>query len=150
MVFTEHVILKLSLSRADVRTPMHAHCGNGHFCPAAPMRHAPAGNFPLLPNSCGPNKPKTTSKPDRGSLLLGTLAQTIGFHALILLKKSTILTPTPHPPIMEVFSFELVVRFPEIAQASSSLLGCCNHHHHHWRKPSSLPYSLPASYEYEQ
>ena len=32
---------------------------------------------------------------------------------------------------MEVFSFELVVRFPEIAQASSSLLGCCNHHHHH-------------------
>ena len=35
-----------------------------------------------------------------------------------------------HPPIMEVFSFELVVRFPEIAQASSSLLGCCNHHHH--------------------
>ena len=31
-----------------------------------------------------------------------------------------------------VFSFELlVVRFPEIAQASSSLLGCCNHHHHH-------------------
>ena len=29
---------------------------------------------------------------------------------------------------MEVFSFELVVRFPEIAQASSSLLGCCNHH----------------------
>ena len=68
---------KLSLSRADVRTPMHAHCGNGHFCPAAPMRHAPAGNFPLLPNSCGPNKPKTTSKPDRGSLLLGTLAQTL-------------------------------------------------------------------------
>ena len=47
----------------------------------------------------------------------------------ILLKKSTILTPTPHPPIMEVFCFELVVRFPEIAQASSSLLGCCNHHH---------------------
>ena len=28
-------------------------------------------------------------------------------------------------------SFELVVRFPEIAHASSSLLGCCNHHHHH-------------------
>ena len=36
---------------------------------------------------------------------------------------------TPHR--MEVFSFELlVVRFPEIAQASSSLLGCYNHHHH--------------------
>ena len=34
---------------------------------------------------------------------------------------------------MEVFSFELVVRFPEIAQASSSLLGCCNHHHHSTR-----------------
>ena len=68
---------KLSLSRADVRTPMHAHCGNGHFCPAAPTRHAPPGNFPLLPNSCGLNKPKTTSKPDRGSLPLGTLAQTL-------------------------------------------------------------------------
>ena len=68
---------KLSLSRADARTPMHALCGNGHFCPAAPMRHAPPGNFPLLPNSCGPNIPKTTSKPDRGSLLLGTLAQTL-------------------------------------------------------------------------
>ena len=36
------------------------------------------------------------------------------------------------------FSFELLaVRFPEIAQASSSLLGCCNNHHlrtsNHWR-----------------
>ena len=68
---------------------------------------------------------------DYGSRWSAPIAFTVGFHALILLKKSTILTPTPHPPIMEVFSFELVVRFPEIAQASSSLLGCCNHHHHH-------------------
>ena len=80
---------KLSLSRADVRTPMHALCGNGHFCPAAPMRHAPPGNFPLLPNSCGPNIPKTTSKPDRGSLLLGTLAQTL---------KSPVQPPSLVPP----------------------------------------------------
>ena len=41
---------------------------------------------------------------------------------------------TPANTVMEVFSFELVVRFPEIAQASSSLLGCCNHHHQYCTK----------------
>ena len=54
---------------------MYALSGNCHFCPAAPIRRAPAGILGLLHNSCGPNSDKTTSKKCFGSLVLGTLAQ---------------------------------------------------------------------------
>ena len=52
---------------------MYALSGNCHFCPAAPIRRAPAGILGLLHNSCGPNSDKTTSKKCCGSLVLGTL-----------------------------------------------------------------------------
>ena len=54
---------------------MYALSGNCHFCPAAPIRRAPAGILSLLHNSCGPNSDKTTSKKCFGSLVLGTLAR---------------------------------------------------------------------------
>ena len=64
-----------NLGRADVRTPMYAVGGNGHFCPADPMRRAPKEFLTLLHNSCDPNRGRTTSTIGCGPLMLGTLAQ---------------------------------------------------------------------------
>ena len=59
----------------QTRTRLCAVGGNGHFCPAAPIRRPPKDILTLLHNSCGSKRPKTTLKYSRGSLMLGTFAQ---------------------------------------------------------------------------